>query len=502
MKKIAYLLILSILCGSVMTACVRRVEEKKVEDTTEEIIEEERTIASMLRAIETSEYKESKYTQEDVDSETVQWICASYAILVKVNRGEFGVIAGLDENETIYVEETKDKVRDMLQSSWGIEDRRSTAQTVRRLLTKGQRERYNEEAQAMLDNREMGIDVFEKYGDTPEAYRMDAIQKAYKEFGPKALDAWDLTRANHVLAYSYFVGYINLEECLDISLWIAESLQMAFDSWDEVAMSYLFGHQFWAKDDPTDVYSESMKRYKVYEQIKDLAIEGEGPYTIPFDAELVVTWGDEEAIEANREARRIAEEERKAEEERYDRKPTQKGADGYLTIYRYFYQEDTEERQEVSAKLKLPNGFKETKLSDDQNISARNEEWDALLTYDVTSFTEENDLDDFVHYAWVNTEVIHTDHITIDSGEFDKDGMKAFFYIGSYEVTSYYGEDENGDFYEGEYEVPVQMLNYKALCMEERNGEWLSLFISLEIPNSVNLTQEKVLELLFADIKF
>jgi Protein of unknown function (DUF1266). len=85
--------------------------------------------------------------------------------------------------------------------------------------------------------------------------RNQAIQKAYERFGEKGLDAWDLTRANQVLGFCYYAGYISLEECLDVSLWIAQHLQRAFHSWDEIAASYMYGHQFWAKDDARVFYT-------------------------------------------------------------------------------------------------------------------------------------------------------------------------------------------------------------------------------------------------------
>ena len=51
----------------------------------------------------------------------------------------------------------------------------------------------------------------------------------------------------------YLADYINLEECLDLSLPIAKKLQSAFTSWEELADSYIYGYAFWQNETADDV---------------------------------------------------------------------------------------------------------------------------------------------------------------------------------------------------------------------------------------------------------
>lgn len=49
------------------------------------------------------QYEPSKFTQKDVDSDTVQWICSAYAIYTYYNKKDLGVVGGAgDENKDSY----------------------------------------------------------------------------------------------------------------------------------------------------------------------------------------------------------------------------------------------------------------------------------------------------------------------------------------------------------------------------------------------------------------
>lgn len=231
-------------------------------------------------------YEKSDFTQADVDSDTVQWICAAYAIYTQYNDKELGVVGGVAEDD-----ETKDyAIRMALSGGWNITDRDSAISVLTRLLNQGQRQSYRELTEEMQKNGYMDLSeemMRYRMNDPENRYTYSAAYRAWKAYGEHGLDGWDYCRALQVLGDCYQVGYINLEECLDQSLVIAKTLQGLYGSWEELAMSYLYGYQFWKNDDMESSVSDSGARMEIYEILKERL---EGPYSLPYDTELINTW--------------------------------------------------------------------------------------------------------------------------------------------------------------------------------------------------------------------
>lgn len=222
-------------------------------------------------------YEKSDFTQADVDSDTVQWICAAYAIYTQYNDKELGVVGGVAEDD-----ETKDyAIRMALSGGWNITDRDSAISVLTRLLNQGQRQSYRELTEEMQKNGYMDLSeemMRYRMNDPENRYTYSAAYRAWKAYGEHGLDGWDYCRALQVLGDCYQVGYINLEECLDQSLVIAKTLQGLYGSWEELAMSYLYGYQFWKNDDMKSSVSDSGARMEIYEILKERL---EGPYSLP-----------------------------------------------------------------------------------------------------------------------------------------------------------------------------------------------------------------------------
>lgn len=236
-------------------------------------------------------YEKSDFTQEDVDSDTVQWICAAYAIYTQYNNKELGIVGGVAEDD-----DTKDyAIRMALSDGWNITDRDSAIRVISRLLDKGHRQSYRELTEKMQKNGYLDLSeemMQYRMNDSENMYTYSAAYRAWKAYGEHGIDAWDYCRALQVLGDCYQVEYINLEECLDQSLIIARTLQELYGSWDELAMSYLYGYQFWKNDDMESTLSDSGARMESYEILKNRL---EGPYSIPYDTELTNTWEHPEA---------------------------------------------------------------------------------------------------------------------------------------------------------------------------------------------------------------
>ena len=95
------------------------------------------------------------------------------------------------------------------------------------------------------------------------------------------MDGWDYSRALQVLGDCYLADYINLEECLDLSLPIAKKLQSAFTSWEELADSYIYGYAFWQNETADDV--ETKFRIQTYAELVEME---NSPYSVAYDTKL------------------------------------------------------------------------------------------------------------------------------------------------------------------------------------------------------------------------
>ena len=85
------------------------------------------------------EYQASPFVQADINSDTVEWICAAYAVYTQYNQKTLGVVGGISEEEK---ESYRDRIKLTLSEGWGIEGREDVAEVINKLLTKGHRETY------------------------------------------------------------------------------------------------------------------------------------------------------------------------------------------------------------------------------------------------------------------------------------------------------------------------------------------------------------------------
>ena len=128
-----------------------------------------------------------------------------------------------------------------------------------------------------------------KIPDDENQPRYETAYEAYEKYGEAGIDGWDYSRALQILGDCYQAEYINLQECLDMSLPIARKLQETYDSWEGVAESYLYGYSFWKKELPTDY--DSQERWDIYDELKSME---QGPYTLAYDTVLEDTWSNAE----------------------------------------------------------------------------------------------------------------------------------------------------------------------------------------------------------------
>lgn len=230
--------------------------------------------------------------QSDVESDTIQWFNATYAVLTENNDNDRTLVGGMERNLTNAV-----FMRYQLYTGWGIESREDADEMIEWLFDEGHREEVDEVIDVLsegglLDVEKEDFDDFaeENFGQfgSETVNRLKTVYICNKECGENSILAWDLCRINQVAAWCYVAGYYSLEESLEIQLLNSEEIQAAFDSWDDMMESYLYGFQYWVGDADHAGYSVTSERRNIYSSLKELK---NGPYSRDFDMELLRSWG-------------------------------------------------------------------------------------------------------------------------------------------------------------------------------------------------------------------
>lgn len=267
-------------------------KENRREEAEQKDTEKERKDAEKASISLEGEYKPASFEQRDVNSDTIRWMCSAYAIYSAYNDKSLEVVGGLAGDDR---EWHREEVKEALAGGWGIYDRKDVEDTLEDLLEEGHRKQYKEAVSELkkaeileLSSGEAMVEIagYDSLSEE-EVCKYQTAYEAYQKYGENGIDGWDYCRALQILGDCYQAEYINLEECLDLSLPIAQELQKTYENWDGVAESYLYGYSFW-KGERTDDY-DSQKRWEVYEELKNME---SGPYTVPYDTKLENTWKD------------------------------------------------------------------------------------------------------------------------------------------------------------------------------------------------------------------
>lgn len=219
--------------------------------------------------IYTVEKPESDLNQADIQSDTVIWINAVYAIPTYADSRDYRFIGGTNPENANY-----DNLSSMLESAWGVTDRISALECVNRLLERGHQAKYQEylqelERQGLSDMEEDDLRRELEQSDLEEKTRNQYIiaYRIAKEQPENGILAWDYCRAVQQLGYYYVMDYITLEECMEKSLDLAKEIQAAYSSWEDMANSYLLGYEFWSGQEASDWSTEAYERKSEYEDI-------------------------------------------------------------------------------------------------------------------------------------------------------------------------------------------------------------------------------------------
>lgn len=232
---------------------------------------------------EDAEIIEAKMSSDTKLPDTIQWFNASNAILIDANRWDYQIYGGLEPNET-----NQTAAKYVLNNSWGVTDKDSADETLEWLLSEGNRIDFIADMETLTASGISEVDEEERVSFLLENYELNEESAKYyakwygryEEYGEDAASGWDYNRALSQLANFYLAGYYTLEEALDASLVIAETVQSSFDSWDDYMESYFTGYEYWSEGD-------SGARREIYEKLQNAP---DNPYHIDFHTRLEKSW--------------------------------------------------------------------------------------------------------------------------------------------------------------------------------------------------------------------
>ena len=451
LKKIVSLIIVISLSVSMLTGCTflipfmqRGIRElvndvghknEQVENKNEKSLTKySGSIDELLGTIYETEYQESSFVQEDVESETVQWICATYALYNQANGKDLDRISGLDDHTLLSREMQsmwQEKMKSHILGAWGVDSRKTFVETLHNLLNK---ERPADEAKELL--------------------------------------GWDLTRANQMIGDACYVKFINLEECLDLSLLISQEIQNNYNSWEELSESHLAGLQRLKKDNPKDSDSESGKRLAAYEELKAEAEKGEGPYAIPFDMELVKSW-DATTAKADTDTGEAIEDDLESES-------TVQDEDGRIAVHGY-----ADEGPRV--KLRIPEGFTEGSVSDKTYVSIANMDNEVDITYTIRQLYGDHTPKEWMEEE-IQFELDFDSNASVIAQHHEGDDNEAVFYFGI-EVKDFFEEGNS-------------LIEYYGYYARKTDEDWEGLYSRIQTESKANISEEDAYGWLFPDVQW
>ena len=260
-------------------------------DLEDEMLSYDEYITSNLEKCKSDLAADKGSVQSEVESDTVQWMNATYALITENNGGDRTLVGGMERNivNALFM-------RYQLYAGWGIEDRESADEVIEWLRSEGHRQEYMEYFEAFEESGLFSLeeeefdqtirDVFGAFGN----YTLNCLKTIYecnKVCGENGILAWDLCRLNQVASWCYVAGYYTLDESLEIQYQNSLLMQNSFSSWDDMMESYLYGFQYWNGDSGDSALSDTAKRRNIYSSLKE--IDG-GPYKNEFATELQRSW--------------------------------------------------------------------------------------------------------------------------------------------------------------------------------------------------------------------
>ncbi|WDB25177.1 DUF1266 domain-containing protein [Escherichia albertii] len=194
--------------------------------------------------------KRNKRDKAPLLNDTMRFVNGSHLVITVLNGGDYRLLAGHEYNKNNRV-----TAKGRCKRFWGIKDISMGMEMIRSLVDGRHNEQFLQEFYNItenvinLDNEQNWQTLFANISDKKLLIKMRVMHDAFLDFGNNSILAWDLSRANHLLADYYLAGWIDeqryMKEVFDVTL----KIQKSFSSWDEFNKSYLYGYLWWSGED-------------------------------------------------------------------------------------------------------------------------------------------------------------------------------------------------------------------------------------------------------------
>ncbi len=171
------------------------------------------------------------------------WALATTALLVQYN-GESQELLG-----SVPADQAANAKR-LLDTWWGIHDRKGTLHTLDWLMNEGHRVGFEQIRIAVASLTEAQFLVYcDRHSvDAVGIAKLRVVWRNRNDSSGHSLLAWDLCRNNWVAGQAYVAGYLSETEAWTRIMPAARRLQAAYQSWEEMGHAYLEGREYWLGD--------------------------------------------------------------------------------------------------------------------------------------------------------------------------------------------------------------------------------------------------------------
>lgn len=206
-------------------------------------------------------YGDLKYNTIDQwqegDNTPLAWALAVNGILFNVHQNPLGKLD--DHPQAAF---PKDNYRDVLTSSWGINNTEDLMEQLESLsVGGGHRKGYQRWVSKIQDcvSEEDYDKLLESNKSNQAAIKI--VKNSYQSLGDKGILAWDYCRYIALCRWGYLAEYLDEEGVLELIMPIARMMQKTFASWDEIGENYMLGREFWDPEMGEETFNQFMKEF-------------------------------------------------------------------------------------------------------------------------------------------------------------------------------------------------------------------------------------------------
>ncbi|MEZ4773197.1 MAG: DUF1266 domain-containing protein [Bacteroidia bacterium] len=178
------------------------------------------------------------------------WALATVAIMSNVKGLSHHLLGGAEPSER-----RKALAQKQLSKEWEIDDAEEFEEVQEWLFEKGHRAEFSEMITKITAMTPMQIDEYvrqfiptikDAQEREEEIHRVEMIRNNQGDVQNTSFLAWDVLRFIDNCRTGYLAEYIDEEDAWNRIISAAQVLQSRFDSWQELADSFLLGREFWS----------------------------------------------------------------------------------------------------------------------------------------------------------------------------------------------------------------------------------------------------------------